>query len=159
MLIQPKNLDQEVVRIYTDGACSGNPGPGGWGALLQFANHEKTVYGYELHTTNNRMEIRAIVEALKVLKRHDKPIEIYTDSKYVYLGINEWIPKWINKGWCNSQGEPIKNKDLWEKLYKSALNYEDLRWNWIKGHSGNQGNERADRLANQGKEQAIKLSS
>lgn len=143
------------VIIYTDGACSGNPGPGGWGALLKFDDITKEIFGYELETTNNRMEMKAAIEALKILK---KPclVEIHTDSKYLQLGITEWIHKWIKNNWRKNNNELVKNADLWQILYNELSNH-NIIWSWVKGHSNNIGNELADKLAVFGKETAIKM--
>ena len=143
------------VIIYTDGACSGNPGPGGWGALLKFENHAKEIYGSDLQTTNNRMEMSAAIEALQALKKPCS-IELHTDSKYLQLGITEWIHKWIKNNWYKNNNELVKNADLWQKLYKEIKNH-DIIWKWVKGHSDIEGNEIADKLAVMGKEQAIRM--
>lgn len=138
------------VKAYTDGACSGNPGPGGWGVLLSFNGKEKELYGSELATTNNRMELTAIIESLKALKR-SVPITIYTDSKYALEGATKWMSGWKAKGWTKKGG--LKNADLWQELDKMLEN-NDVTWEWVKGHSGNTGNERADALAVKGSEAA-----
>ncbi|BFD45598.1 MAG: ribonuclease HI [Rickettsia endosymbiont of Sergentomyia squamirostris] len=180
------------VTIYTDGACSGNPGPGGWGALLQFHGasvelypnalknwynkkklnmldicenstkfrdslplKQKSIFGHELYTTNNQMEMTAVIEALKVLKKSCY-VEVYTDSKYLQLGITQWINTWIKNNWHKNNNDPVKNVDLWKKLYEE-LSKHYIIWNWVKGHNNNKGNEVADRLAVQGKETAIKI--
>ena len=133
---------------YTDGACSGNPGPGGWGVWLQAGKHEKELCGGEKDTTNQRMELQAAIEALKALKK-PSAITIVTDSKYVLNGITDWIHGWKKKGWKNSKKEPVANRELWEAL--DVLNQQhDVDWQWVKGHSGDEGNERADELARQG---------
>ncbi|HID36013.1 MAG TPA: ribonuclease HI [Ghiorsea sp.] len=133
---------------YTDGACSGNPGPGGWGVWLRAGVHEKELCGGEKDTTNQRMELQAAIEALKALKKPSK-ITIVTDSKYVLHGITEWIHGWKKKGWKNSKKEPVANQELWQAL--DALNQmHDVDWQWVKGHSGDEGNEKADALARQG---------
>ena len=133
---------------YTDGACSGNPGPGGWGVWLRAGNHEKELCGGEKHTTNQRMELQAAIEALKALKQPSS-ITIVTDSKYVLNGITDWIHGWKKKGWKNSKKEPVANRELWEAL--DALNQKhDVDWQWVKGHSGDEGNDKADELARQG---------
>jgi ribonuclease HI len=136
----------ELVEIYTDGACRGNPGPGGWAALLKFGEHEREVSGAELQTTNNRMELTAGIRALEALKRPVKG-RIYTDSQYVRQGILEWMPNWKRRGWKTADKKPVKNQDLWEALDALARTH-DLEWHWVKGHSGNEGNERVDALAN-----------
>lgn len=137
-----------TITIYTDGACSGNPGPGGWGATLSDGKQEKEIYGGEPETTNNRMELMAAIKALEALKQPLKVI-LYTDSKYVQNGITTWLPNWIAKGWRTSQGKPVKNVDLWLRLMKAEADHK-VNWKWVKGHSGNDGNERADALANKG---------
>ncbi len=142
-----KNLTQ-VIEIYTDGACRGNPGPGGWGALLISGKHQKTMHGGDPETTNNRMELTAAIEALNALKGHSSVI-LYTDSKYVMDGINEWMPNWIKRGWKTAAKKPVKNKDLWQALDEATGRHE-IDWRWVKGHNGNPGNEMADELANRG---------
>ncbi|MDX8388282.1 MAG: ribonuclease HI [Ghiorsea sp.] len=133
---------------YTDGACSGNPGPGGWGVWLRYGEHEKELCGGEKHTTNQRMELQAGIEALKALKKPSE-ITIVTDSKYVLTGITEWIHGWKKKGWKNSKKEAVANRELWEEL--DSLNHmHQVTWQWVKGHSGDEGNERADELARAG---------
>jgi len=133
---------------YTDGACSGNPGPGGWGVWLRAGKHEKELCGGEKHTTNQRMELQAAIEALKALK-NPSTITIVTDSKYVLNGITDWIHGWKKKGWKNSKKEPVANRELWEAL--DILNQKhDVDWQWVKGHSGDEGNDKADELARQG---------
>lgn len=137
-----------VVEIYTDGACSGNPGPGGWGALLLYGEHEKEISGGELETTNNRMELTAAIEALGLLKR-PCTVNLHTDSTYVRDGITKWIHGWKAKGWKTANKKPVKNADLWQAL-DAAVKRHDIEWIWVKGHAGDPGNERADALANQG---------
>lgn len=137
-------MEPEVI-IYTDGACSGNPGPGGWGAYLIYKNHEKKIFGHELDTTNNRMEIMATIEALRCLKKPCKAT-IYTDSKYLQQGITDWIYKWQKNNWLKSDNQPVKNSDLWRML-QQEINKHDIIWNWVKGHSDNKGNIIADQLA------------
>jgi ribonuclease HI len=136
-----------VVEIYTDGACRGNPGAGGWAALLRRGKDEKEIHGAEPHTTNNRMELTAVIRALEALRR---PVEarIYTDSEYVRRGITEWLVSWKARGWRTADKKPVKNQDLWERLDELAASHR-LEWHWVKGHSGVEGNERVDRLANQ----------
>jgi ribonuclease HI len=137
-----------AVTMYTDGACRGNPGPGGWGAVLVAEGREKELWGGERLTTNNRMELTAAIEGLQALKRRCS-IAIYTDSQYVRNGIREWLPRWKLRGWTTADKKPVKNKDLWERL--DALGTEhDIEWHWVKGHAGHPGNEHADRLANRG---------
>lgn len=144
--------DKEFV-IYTDGACSGNPGPGGWGVLMLYGDLEKTLYGGEPETTNNRMELTAAIEALTAVKPNYKgSITLWTDSTYVLKGITEWIKGWKKRGWKNAAKKPVKNVDLWEAL--DVLNAKhDVTWKWVKGHAGVEGNERADELARLGVEQ------
>jgi ribonuclease HI len=136
-----------VVEIYTDGACRGNPGPGGWAALLSFGEREKELAGAEEHTTNNRMELTAVIRALEALKR---PVEarVFTDSEYVRRGITEWVSSWKARGWKTADRKPVKNQDLWEELDRLAAQHQ-IQWHWVKGHSGIPGNERVDRLANE----------
>lgn len=144
----------EVV-IYTDGACKGNPGPGGWGAWLKSGATEKELFGGELNTTNNRMELTAVIEGLAALKRPCKVI-LYLDSQYVRMGITEWIRGWKAKGWRTSTKQPVKNVELWQKLDKLvAEGGHVIEWRWVKGHSGDIGNERADMLANKGVDKAL----
>lgn len=138
----------DVVEIFTDGACRGNPGPGGWGALLRYKGKEKTLHGGEADTTNNRMELMAAIVALESLTR-DCKVQLTTDSQYVRQGITEWIHGWKKRGWKNSQKKPVKNADLWRRLDEAATQHH-VEWHWVKGHSGHPENERADALANQG---------
>ena len=140
------NDTESWVTIYTDGACRGNPGPGGWGALLQMAGQERELSGAETATTNNRMELLAVISALRALKRRVRA-RIYTDSQYVRLGITEWLKSWKARGWRTADRKPVKNQDLWEQLDELAAGHE-LEWHWVKGHSGVPGNERCDQLAN-----------
>ncbi len=139
-----------VVTIYADGACKGNPGVGGWGALLKAGEVEKEIFGGEANTTNNRMELRAVIEALTTLNR-DCDVVVYTDSVYVQKGISEWIHGWKRNGWRTSDKKPVKNDDLWRALDSLAQQHK-VDWRWVKGHAGHPGNERADALANQGVE-------
>ena len=139
------------VEIYTDGACRGNPGPGGWGALLIAGRHRKTMHGGDPETTNNRMELTAAIEALNALKGRRRVI-LHTDSKYVMDGINEWMPNWKKRGWKTSAKKPVKNKDLWQALDEAA-NRHDVEWKWVKGHSDHPENDEADALANLGIDQ------
>lgn len=134
------------IEIYTDGACRGNPGPGGWGALLIAGEHRKELSGAEAQTTNNRMELMGPIEALRALKRSSK-VTLHTDSKYVCTGIVEWLPQWKQRGWRTADRKPVKNQDLWEAL-DAACERHDVTWKWVKGHAGNEGNEHVDRLAN-----------
>lgn len=138
----------EEVDIYTDGACSGNPGPGGWGAILRSGAHEKEIWGGEPATTNNRMELLAVIRALEALKR---PVaaRVHTDSQYVQKGISEWIHGWKARGWKTASKEPVKNADLWQQL-DALRNNHQVEWRWVKGHAGHEFNERADQLANAG---------
>jgi len=137
-----------TVYIYTDGACRGNPGPGGWGVIMRYKETEKEYFGGEEDTTNNRMEMTAIIQALTLLKRSCH-IDISTDSRYVIDGITKWLPGWKKKNWKTSKNQPVKNEDLWRALDK-LVNTHDISWNWVKGHSGHEENERADELANKG---------
>jgi len=136
------------VEIYTDGACKGNPGPGGWGALLKFGGHERELFGGEPLTTNNRMELTAVIHALVALKRACR-VELYTDSQYVKRGITEWLPQWKQRDWRTADGKPVKNADLWQALERAAARHQ-IAWHWVQGHAGHDGNERADALANRG---------
>jgi ribonuclease HI len=138
----------EVVDIYTDGACKGNPGPGGWGVWLKCGDHEKELFGGEPETTNNRMELTAVIEALASLKRRCK-VRLHTDSQYVHNGISTWIHEWKKRGWRTADRKPLKNIDLWKKL-DELVQKHDVEWIWVRGHDGNPGNERADELANRG---------
>ncbi|MDT7836661.1 ribonuclease HI [Aquabacterium sp. OR-4] len=140
----------ERVVIYTDGACKGNPGPGGWGAWLRWGEHEKELFGGEPNTTNNRMELTAVIEALALLKRRT-PVAVYTDSEYVKNGITTWIHNWKRRGWRTADNKPVKNDDLWKRLDGLVAEHE-LQWHWVRGHAGDPGNERADQLANRGVE-------
>jgi len=137
---------KKVIEIYIDGACSGNPGAGGWGVLLRYGTEEKELSGYEADTTNNRMEMMAAIKALKALKSFSHGIEIYTDSKYLKDGITLWLPSWKKKAWKNAKGQEIKNKDLWETIDNMVKN-KNISWYWVKGHSGHKENERVDILA------------
>lgn len=137
-----------LVEIYADGACKGNPGVGGWGALLLFGTQEKTLFGGEALTTNNRMELTAVIRALEAIKRPCQ-IKIYTDSSYVQKGITEWIVGWKQRQWRTADKKPVKNEDLWKQL-DALVQAHQIEWIWVKGHAGNVGNERADALANQG---------
>ena len=138
-------MSADHVVIYTDGACSGNPGPGGYGAILTFGDHEKEISGGEPHTTNNRMELMAAISALEALKRPCK-VELHTDSQYVQQGISTWIKQWKRNGWRTADKKPVKNTDLWQRL-DAALARHEVRWHWVKGHDGHEMNERADELA------------
>jgi ribonuclease HI len=141
----------EVVELYTDGACKGNPGPGGWGALLRFKGVEKELFGGEPATTNNRMELTAVIRGLEALTRRCR-VRVVTDSQYVRQGITQWIVRWRSNGWRTADRKPVKNRDLWEAL-DAQLGRHQIHWQWVKGHAGHPENERADRLANLGVEQ------
>ncbi len=134
--------------MYTDGACSGNPGPGGWGAVLMSGKHRKELFGGSRETTNNRMEMMAVIRGAEAIKRGDS-IDIYTDSKYVMQGMTEWVEGWKKRGWKTAAKQPVKNVDLWQRL-EQALERHQVNWHWVKGHSGVAENERADELARQG---------
>jgi len=136
-----------MIYIYTDGACKGNPGPGGWGALLKYNKFKKEINGFALETTNNIMELTAVIEALSIIKKKSE-ITIITDSNYVKDGITKWISNWKKKGWKTANKKPVKNKSLWEKL-DNLTNNHDITWKWVRGHTGNPGNEKADKLANE----------
>ncbi|WNZ57966.1 ribonuclease HI [Microbulbifer sp. EKSA008] len=136
------------ITIYTDGACRGNPGPGGWGALLVYGEREKELFGGEAHTTNNRMELLAAIKALEALKQPCK-VDLHTDSQYLRQGITGWINNWKKNGWKTASKKPVKNADLWRQLDESVSQH-DVEWHWVKGHAGHPGNERADQLANRG---------
>jgi ribonuclease HI len=137
-----------TVDIFTDGACKGNPGAGGWGALLRRGGHEKELFGGEAHTTNNRMELLAVIRALEALTRRSR-VRVHTDSQYVQQGISTWIHGWKRKNWRTAAGAPVKNMDLWKALDEAAARHE-VEWLWVRGHAGHPGNERADALANRG---------
>lgn len=141
-------MSMDSVEIFTDGACKGNPGPGGWGAILLASGKEKEMFGGELKTTNNRMELKAVIEALQALKRPCEVI-VHTDSQYVQKGISEWIHGWKTRGWKTAAKEPVKNADLWQALDAAQAQHR-IQWRWVKGHAGHPGNERADELANRG---------
>lgn len=137
-----------VITIYTDGACKGNPGPGGWGVWLQAGEHERELFGGEAQTTNNRMELTAVIEALSALKGRSRVV-LYLDSEYVRNGITTWIHNWKRRGWKTADNKPVKNVDLWQRLDAAAQAHE-IEWRWVRGHTGDPGNERADALANRG---------
>lgn len=139
-----------AVEIWTDGACKGNPGPGGWGAWLRCGTHEKKLFGGEAATTNNRMELTAVIEALSALKRRSHVV-LHTDSQYVKNGITEWLANWMRRGWRTADNKPVKNDDLWRQLHAAATRHE-IEWRWVRGHAGDAGNECADELANRGVE-------
>lgn len=140
-----------IVEIWTDGACKGNPGPGGWGALLRSGTKERELYGGAPNTTNNRMELTAVIEALAALKR-PCDVVVHTDSQYVKLGITEWLQQWERRGWKTADRKPVKNIELWQQLDQQVRRHR-IQWRWVRGHSGDPGNERADALANRGVEQ------
>lgn len=137
-----------VVEIYADGACKGNPGPGGWGAWLRFGDQEKELFGGAALTTNNRMELQAVIQALKALTRRCE-VAVYTDSQYVQKGVSEWLKNWKARGWKTASKQPVKNEDLWRELDALCAGHK-ISWHWVKGHAGHVGNERADALANRG---------
>ena len=141
------------VVIYTDGACRGNPGPGGWGAILQYGERTRELWGSEANTTNNRMELTAAIRALEALSRRCDVV-LFTDSKYVRHGIEDWLPQWKRRGWRTASRKPVKNVDLWQELDALVQGHE-VDWQWVRGHSGNDGNERADELANRGVDELI----
>ena len=138
----------KTVSLYTDGACKGNPGKGGWGVLMRYGSHEKELFGGEAHTTNNRMELTAIIQGLAALKR-PCAVVIYTDSQYVKNGMEKWIHGWKKNGWKTASKQPVKNEDLWQQLDRLAAQHQ-IQWQWVRGHAGHTENERADALANQG---------
>lgn len=148
-------MSKNVVRIYTDGACSGNPGPGGWGVLLLWNDHEKELYGGEAETTNNRMELLAAIKGLQAVTKN-VPIELYTDSTYVQKGITEWMEGWKAKNWKTAAKKPVKNKDLWQEL-DAVVSQRNVSFHWVKGHAGHPENERADTLACRGRDSHISL--
>lgn len=141
-------MAEPVVHLYTDGACRGNPGPGGWGALLRYGDRERELFGGERDTTNNRMELKAVIEGLKALKRGCRVV-VTTDSQYVKNGITQWIHNWKRNGWKTAAKKPVKNDDLW-RLLDAEVARHDVDWHWVKGHAGHRENERADALANRG---------
>ena len=141
-------MSSKVVEIWTDGACKGNPGPGGWGALLRQGRHEKELCGGEAATTNNRMELKGVIEALKALKRPCSVV-VHTDSQYVQKGMGEWLPNWKRRGWRTADKKPVRNMDLWQEL-DALVALHEVEWRWVRGHAGDPGNERADALANKG---------
>ena len=136
---------ETIVYLYTDGACKGNPGAGGWGVLMRYGSHETTLYGGEADTTNNRMELMAAIAALEALKEACDAT-LHTDSQYVRQGITEWMPNWVRRGWKTAGGDPVKNRDLWERLHAAAARHR-IDWRWVKGHNGDPDNERVDELA------------
>ncbi|WP_185266046.1 ribonuclease HI [Halopseudomonas xiamenensis] len=142
-----------TIEIFTDGACKGNPGPGGWGVLLRLGEHQKTLFGGELNTTNNRMELTAAIRGLQALKKPARVV-LTTDSEYVMKGIREWMPNWKKRGWKTASRQPVKNADLWQ-LLDDLVNQHQVDWRWVKGHSGHPENELADELANRGVDQVL----
>jgi ribonuclease HI len=146
-------MTNEIVEIFTDGACKGNPGVGGWGALLRTKGKEREMYGGEAHTTNNRMELMGAIAALEILSRPCH-IRLHTDSKYVQQGITEWVHGWKQRGWKTSSKQPVKNEDLWRRL-DEVVSRHKIEWIWVKGHAGHIENERADQLANRGVEEVL----
>jgi ribonuclease HI len=146
-------MTNEIVEIFTDGACKGNPGVGGWGALLRTKGKERELCGGEALTTNNRMELMAAIVALETLTRQCK-VRLHTDSKYVLQGITEWLPGWKQRGWKTASKQPVKNDDLWRRLDEAVIRHH-IEWVWVKGHAGHEGNERADQLANRGVEEIL----
>jgi ribonuclease HI len=151
----PAEKPDGAVDIYTDGACSGNPGPGGWGAVLYYGGHKKELYGSAPgETTNNRMELTAAIEALESLTRRSR-VRLHTDSTYVRDGITKWLPGWERNGWKTAAKQPVKNADLWRRL-QAAVQRHDVEWRWVRGHAGNPGNELADTLANRGMAAAMR---
>lgn len=144
----------ELITIHTDGACRGNPGPGGWGAILSTEAHERELYGYESWTTNNRMELEAVIQALAAIKRPSR-VQVVTDSQYVRNGITQWLPAWKRRGWRTAGRKPVRNVDLWQQLDEACARHE-IDWQWVRGHQGHAGNERADELANRAIDEAEK---
>ena len=149
-----KKDDGNIVEIFTDGACSGNPGPGGYGAILRYGKREKEISGYFPNTTSNRMELMAAIEGLETLKRPSQ-VRIFTDSNYVFKGITIWINTWLKRNWLNSQKKPVLNRDLWERLLILSKSHQ-IEWQWIKGHQGHPENERCDKLAKQAIRENVK---
>ncbi|MFN3752117.1 MAG: ribonuclease HI [Thiobacillus sp.] len=145
-------MSADTIYIYSDGACKGNPGAGGWGALLVSGGHRKEICGGEANTTNNRMEMTAVIRALEALKRPSK-VEVHTDSQYVQKGVSEWMAGWKRRNWRTASGQPVKNQDLWLQL-DALSQLHQIEWKWVRGHAGHPENERADQLANQGVLQA-----
>jgi ribonuclease HI len=141
-------MARKTIEVYTDGACRGNPGPGGWGVLLRYNGVEKELWGGEPETTNNRMELMAAIRALEALNQECE-VDLYTDSTYVRDGITRWMENWKRRGWKTANRKPVKNQDLWEEL-DAATAHHSVRWHWVEGHAGHEGNERADALANRG---------
>lgn len=146
--------DPAAVELFTDGACSGNPGPGGWGVVLRYGEHERELRGSDPATTNNRMELQAVIEGLTALTRAVPLVQVHTDSTYVLNGITKWMNGWKRNGWLTSARQPVKNVELWQRLDEQCGRHGEVRWNWVKGHNGHPGNERADRLACSGRDEA-----
>lgn len=146
-------MDAKEVEVHTDGACRGNPGPGGWGAVLRYGSVEREICGGEAHTTNNRMELMAAIRALSTL-REPCVVQLFTDSEYVRRGITEWMHNWRRNGWRTADRKPVKNADLWRELEAESSRHR-VQWHWVKGHAGHPGNERADSLANRGLEESL----
>lgn len=140
-----RDNSENIIEIFTDGACSGNPGPGGWGTILRYGDHEKELSGFEPQTTNNRMELIAVIAGLETLKRPCR-VHLTTDSQYVKKGITEWIDGWVRRGWKNSQKKEVANRDLWERLLELSKKHQ-IEWCWVRGHAGHEENERCDELA------------
>ena len=155
--MQNKEVNTEVVELWTDGACKGNPGPGGWGVLMRSGAHEKTLYGGEAQTTNNRMELLAVIEGLRALRRACR-VTIHTDSQYAMKGMTEWMENWKKHDWRTADKKPVKNVELWQAL-DEQVNRHQVQWRWVKGHAGEPGNERADQLADMGVESLSKRPS
>lgn len=151
-------MPNDTVEIFTDGACRGNPGPGGWGVLLRWKGHEKTLHGGEAWTTNNRMELLAAIMGLEALKRPCHVV-LSTDSRYLQQGVTQWLPGWKRRGWLTADRQPVKNIDLWQRLEVAAARHTQVEWRWLKGHSGHEENERADELANRGVDEALRQPS
>lgn len=151
-------MPRDTVEIFTDGACRGNPGPGGWGVLLRWKGHEKTLHGGEAWTTNNRMELLAAIMGLEALKRPCHVV-LSTDSRYLQQGVTQWLPGWKRRGWLTADRQPVKNIDLWQRLEAAAARHPQVEWRWLKGHSGHEENERADELANRGVDEALRQLS
>jgi ribonuclease HI len=149
--------EDKIVDLFTDGACKGNPGVGGWGVLMRYGGTEKTLHGGERDTTNNRMELLAVIQGLQALSRRCR-VRVHTDSQYVQKGISEWLENWIRRGWKTSAGAAVKNQDLWQMLAVEAKRH-DVSWHWVKGHAGHIENERADALANEGVRQVLEGKS
>jgi ribonuclease HI len=148
MTVDTNNEGQKFVEIFTDGACKGNPGPGGWGVLMRYGDSEKELCGGENNTTNNRMEMLAVISGLEALTKASK-VRVVLDSQYVQKGMNEWIQGWKARGWKTAAKQPVKNVDLWQRLDAAVARHE-VQWQWVRGHAGHEGNERADTLANKG---------